>query len=153
MLDSPEPNPINRCVPAPTVTPVLEYPDVRQAVEWLSDVFGFAERLRIAEHRSQMLIGDGAMIVAEYIDADRRPIAGADHVSHLIRVRVADVLAHYEHAKSRGAEILEEPVEHMYGEREYNVKDIGGHRWTFAQTIADMDPTTFGFTVTEPDTR
>jgi hypothetical protein len=29
------------------VIPVLVYPDVRAAVKWLSEAFGFAERVRI----------------------------------------------------------------------------------------------------------
>jgi len=126
------------------VIPVLPYPDVREAVKYLEEVFGFRERLQIAEHRSQMRIGDGDMIVAEYIDRDRRPQAGTDHISHQIMVRIADVTAHFEHAQSCGADILEPPTDHFLGERQYVVKDIGGHRWTFSQTIADSDPKEWG---------
>lgn len=31
----------NRSVPQATVIPILIYPDVREAVEWLSQAFGF----------------------------------------------------------------------------------------------------------------
>src|SRR2546429_9037060 len=97
--------PANRSVPSATVIPILPYPDVREAVIWLCDVFGFSERLQIGDHRAQMNIdGGGAMIVAEYIDRERRPERGADHISHQIMVRIADVQAHYEHAKGRGAD-------------------------------------------------
>ena len=45
----------NRSIPSDTVIPVLVYPDVREAVEWLTNAFGFEERLQIGEnHRSQM---------------------------------------------------------------------------------------------------
>lgn len=45
----------NRSIPSPTVVPVLTYPDVREAVRWLSEAFGFEERLQIGEsHRSQL---------------------------------------------------------------------------------------------------
>jgi hypothetical protein len=37
----------NRSIPTSTVIPVLIYPDVREAVAWLSAAFGFAERVRI----------------------------------------------------------------------------------------------------------
>ena len=37
----------NRSIPDAAVVPVLTYPDVRQAVAWLSAAFGFAERVRI----------------------------------------------------------------------------------------------------------
>jgi uncharacterized glyoxalase superfamily protein PhnB len=135
----------NRSVPSSSVIPVLPYPDVREAAEWLVRVFGFAERLRIAAHRAQMNIaGDGAMIVAEYIDRNRRPERGADHVSHQIMVRVEDVDAHHARAVREGAEILQPPVDHPFGERQYVVRDIGGHRWTFSQTLADTHPSEWG---------
>jgi len=35
---------------------------------------------------------------------------------------------------------VQPPVHHVYGERQYVVRDIGGHRWTFSQTLADRDP-------------
>jgi uncharacterized glyoxalase superfamily protein PhnB len=57
----------NRSLPTATVIPVLVYPDVRAAVVWLSEAFGFVERVRIGEdHRAQMRVGvDGAVIVAD----------------------------------------------------------------------------------------
>ena len=38
---------MNRSAPPATVTPVLIYPDVQAAVEWLESAFGFEERVRI----------------------------------------------------------------------------------------------------------
>ena len=56
----------NRSIPQATVVPVLIYPDVRAAVAWLSAAFGFSERVRIGEnHRSQMRVGDGAVIIGD----------------------------------------------------------------------------------------
>ncbi len=63
----------NRSVPSTTVIPVLIYPDVREAVDWLSRAFGFAERVQIGEdHRSQLSFGEGAVIVGD-VRGDRRP--------------------------------------------------------------------------------
>lgn len=136
--------PPNRSIPAATVIPVLVYPDVRAAVKWLSEVFGFIERLQIADHRAQIVVGDGAMIVAEYVDRDHRPQAGANYLSHVVIVRIADVQAHFEHAQLCGAEILQAPAEYPYGERQYMVKDLGGHHWTFSQTLSDANPEEWG---------
>ena len=48
----------NRSIPAAAVIPVLIYPDVREAVAWLSAAFGFAARVRIGEnHRAQFRFG------------------------------------------------------------------------------------------------
>ena len=63
----------NRSIPKATVVPVLIYPDVREAVEWLEAAFGFVEHVRIGEdHRAQLGFGDGAVIVAD-VRGHRRP--------------------------------------------------------------------------------
>lgn len=134
----------NRSAPVATVVPVLVYPDVRAAVAWLTEVFGFTERVRVGEdHRSQMQIGvDGAMIVADVRGERRPPAAGI--VTHEIKVRVADVDAQYRRAHASGARVLEGPVDRPYGERECTVEDLAGHRWQFTQTLRDVDPREWG---------
>jgi uncharacterized glyoxalase superfamily protein PhnB len=32
----------------------------------------------------------------------------------------------------------------MYGERQYDAQDFYGHRWDFTETIADVDPGSWG---------
>jgi uncharacterized glyoxalase superfamily protein PhnB len=46
-------------------------------------------------------------------------------------------------AKQFGARIINPPTDYPFGEQQYTVEDIGGHRWTFSQTIADVDPKTW----------
>src|SRR5580692_11995527 len=124
----------NRSVPAATVIPVLVYPDVREAVDWLCAAFSFVERLRIGEdHRSQLRVGDGAVIVAD-VRGDRRPPRPGE-VTQSVMVRVEDARAHCERARAHGARILEEPNDFPYGERQYTAEDPAGHRWTFSQTL------------------
>ena len=98
-----------------TVIPVSSYPDVRQAVKWLEDVFGFRERLQIADHRAQLVIGDGAMIVAEYTDLRVARRSARTTSATRSMVRISDVTAHFEHARACGAEILQPPVDYVYG--------------------------------------
>ncbi|HEY7009900.1 MAG TPA: VOC family protein [Jatrophihabitantaceae bacterium] len=128
----------NRSVPPATVIPVLVYPDVRAAVAWLADAFGFVERVRVGEdHRSQLQVGaDGAVIVADTSGEQQAPQPGT--VTHLLKVRVADVDAQFERARSAGARVLQEPTEYEYGERECTVEDLAGHRWQFTQTLRDV---------------
>jgi uncharacterized glyoxalase superfamily protein PhnB len=139
----------NRSVPPPSVVPVLSYPDVRAAVAWLSAAFGFVERTRIGEsHRAQMSIGaDGAVIVAEL--RGEKP-AQADEVTHLTRVRVEDVSAQFGRAREHGARVLEPPTDREYGERDFTVEDLAGHRWQFAETVRDVAPEDFGCTTVAP---
>jgi uncharacterized glyoxalase superfamily protein PhnB len=140
----------NRSIPSAVVIPVLVYPDVREAVAWLAAAFGFEERLRIGEsHRSQLRFGDGAVIVAD-VRADQRPPRPGE-VTHSVVVRVDDARAHCERARSHGARIVMEPTDFEYGERQYAAEDPAGHRWTFSETLEDVDPATWGGTLVEPD--
>ena len=134
----------NRSAPAAAVVPVLVYPDVRAAVDWLVDVFGFIEHVWIGpNHRAQLgTPGGGAVIVADERGERRPPRAGEETAR--VMVRVGDVHAHYEHALERGATILLDPTDWPYGERQYEAQDAFGHRWTFSQTIADVAPEAWG---------
>jgi uncharacterized glyoxalase superfamily protein PhnB len=140
----------NHSIPSSTVIPVLIYPDVREAVAWLSAAFGFAERVRIGEdHRSQLQFGDGALIVGD-VRGDRRPPRPGE-VTHSVVVRVEDARAHCERAREHGARILMEPTDFEYGERQYSAEDPAGHQWTFSETLADVIPETWGGTSVAPD--
>ena len=133
----------NRSIPQATVIPVLIYPDVREAVAWLSDAFGFQERVKIGEnHRSQLHYGDGGLIVGDVRHDRRPPTSGI--VTHQVMVRVDDARAHCEQARAHGARILMEPTDFEYGERQYSAEDFAGHQWTFSETLADVRPEEWG---------
>ena len=104
--------------------------------DWVCAAFGFDVRLRIANHRVQLVCGDGAVIVT-----DGGGVSGAWH-SLLVRVEDAD--AHHHRAVAAGARIVSPPTDYPYGERQYTAEDLGGHRWTFSQSIADVDPADWG---------
>lgn len=134
----------NRSAPPATVTPVLIYPDVRAAVDWLESALGFEEQVRIGDaHRSQLKVGtDGAVVVADVRGDQVAP--GGTAVTQLIKIRVEDVDAAFARAGEAGARVLEEPETHMYGERSCVVEDPGGHRWELTQTVRDVDPAEWG---------
>ncbi len=140
----------NRSIPQSTVIPVLIYPDVRAAVDWLGAAFGFVERVRIGEdHRAQLSFGEGAVILGDIRNERRPPQPG--EVTHSVMVRVADARAHCEHARKHGARIVAEPNDFPYGERQYTAEDLAGHQWTFSQTIADVAPEEWGGMSVAPD--
>jgi len=139
----------NRSIPSPTVIPVLSYPDVREAVAWLTASFGFAERVRIGQaHRAQLSVGDAAVIIAD-TGADRRAPDPAVKTCSLT-VRVVDVRAQCDRAAEQGGTILMEPTEFSFGERQCTVLDPWGHHWTFSQTIADVAPEDWGGETIDP---
>jgi uncharacterized glyoxalase superfamily protein PhnB len=126
-------------MPDCTIMPVLEYADITVAITWLIDRFGFSERWRAGTHRAQLSFEEGAIAIAEANSS--KPIPRAS-----VLVRVKNVSIHYEHVQKKGAEILRPPSDFPYGERQYSVKDIGGHVWTFSQTIANVVPEEWGGT-------
>ena len=142
----------NRSIPSSVVIPVLIYPDVREAVGWLSAAFGFAERVQIGEdHRSQLSVGGGAgAVIVGDVRKERRPPRPGE-VTHSVTVRVEDANAHYEHAKAHGAKIVMEPTDFEYGERQYTAEDLAGHQWTFSETLEDVHPETWGGILVSPE--
>jgi uncharacterized glyoxalase superfamily protein PhnB len=126
-------------MPTSPIIPVLGYADVREAVAWLARCFGFEERLRIGNHRAQLRYGGGDIVVMQ-----QRLAPGTATPAHSIMVRVPNVDAHFAHAKASGVVIIEPPATFPYGERQYTAKDLGGHVWTFSQSIADVDPGVWG---------
>jgi uncharacterized glyoxalase superfamily protein PhnB len=134
----------NRSIPRATVIPVLAYPDVAEASRWLCDAFGFRERLRIGVHRIQLLYGDGAVV------ANQAAGGGGGDSLHSVLVRVEDADRHREQAERAGARVLSPPTDYPYGERQYTAEDPGGHRWTFSQSIADVDPASWGGAAVDP---
>jgi len=142
----------NRSMPPGTIIPELVYADVGAAVEWLCNVFGFSERLRIGNHRSQLCLGEESIIVvgqtvseggdSREVTEFRPPQLG--QVSHSVMVRVEAVNRHYQHTRRCGARILTPPETYPFGERQYTVEDLGGHRWTFTQSVADVAPEEWG---------
>ena len=129
--------PANRSIPHATVIPVLAYPDVNEAAAWLCEAFGFRVRLRIGDHRVQLHVGDAAVVVRELHGNEAGVALG---MGHSVMIRVEDADAHCSRAREHGARVTQEPVTHMFGERQYNVVDFAGHAWTFSQTVAEVSP-------------
>lgn len=128
----------NRSVPRSTVLPELAYPNIGEAIDRLCEAFGFTLRIRIGDHRAQLNVGDGAVILIE--------TTYNVSLKSAVMVRVEDVDAHCQRARRSGVKIVREPIDYPYGERQYNVEDFAGHHWCFTQSIADVDPRDWGGT-------
>jgi uncharacterized glyoxalase superfamily protein PhnB len=144
---------VNRSMPSSTVIPELVYEDVEEAVRWLCETFGFNVRWIAGDHRAQLAVGDGAIVVTasrigqgwsdESDTAELRPPRPGE-VTHSVMVRVEDANRHHEHSRERGARILHPPTDYPYGERQYEAEDLAGHRWSFSQSVADVAPEEWG---------
>ena len=135
----------NRSAPHARVTPVLTVADVRMAVAWYAEVFGFVEHVRIGDgHRSQLGLPDGPpaeLVVAEVRPGRRTPERGR---SHQVMLKVADVSVVIETALARNALLVEPPHDWEYGERQATIDDPFGHQWVLNQTLTDVAPEQWG---------
>ena len=123
------------------VIPVLTYQDIAAAHDFLVQAFGFTaggvDRSSdgIAVH-GEVRAGDMSIwlhrVTAEHQLASP---AAIDVANSGLVVQVDDVDAHYERARSAGAQIDSGPVDQPYGQREYGARDPEGHRWWFMMPL------------------
>jgi uncharacterized glyoxalase superfamily protein PhnB len=130
----------NRSMAPGVFIPELGYADVGAAATWLCEAFGFAERLRIANHCVQLTLDGASMVVVEAPPQPDR----AHAATHGVMVHVGDVDAIFGRAAARAARVVRAPADQPFGERQCTLEDVGGHRWTFSETIADVDPAAWG---------
>jgi predicted enzyme related to lactoylglutathione lyase/uncharacterized glyoxalase superfamily protein PhnB len=140
----------NRSVPTNTVLPHLHYPDVVEAIKWLSRTFGFREHYRYGKpvSGSQIHLGD-AWIMLKKMPVDRATPGELGFGTQSLTVFVSDVDGHFAKSKAEGAPIVEDLHETIYGEWQYGVEDLAGHHWLFSQHARNRTPTEWGATVAE----
>ena len=131
-----------------TITPYLLYEDVAGALAWLTEAFGFRERLRYTEDdgtvtHAELELGDGLVMLGDPGPEYRSP-KSLGSSTHLVHVYVDDVDEHFHRAKEAGATIHSEPADQAYGDRRYDAEDPEGHRWSFAQRVRDVAPEDWG---------
>jgi uncharacterized glyoxalase superfamily protein PhnB len=137
----------NRSVPVNTVLPHIAYQNVPEAIAWLTKVFGFVEHYRYGEPGvsvgAQMHLGDAWIMVNTSKPGWGSP-AQLGYRTQSLTIFVDDVDAHYLKTKSAGANIVEDLNETIYGERQYGVEDLEGHRWLFSRHAQDISPDQWG---------
>lgn len=141
----------NRSVPVNSVLPHLLYRDVEAAIAWLSSAFGFVEHYRYGDPVSgaQMSLGSAWIMLKRAPHADALP-KNLGFGTQSLTVFLEDLEAHYQHAQSAGAAIVENLHETVYGELQYGAEDLDGHRWLFARHARDMNPAQWGAAVAHP---
>lgn len=132
MTDAPE---------RPPVSPTVSYRDPIGALRWLENAFGFEPRIVVLAPDETLvhaelgyhegIIGVGSAWTPDH--ASPADLGGKNTQSVHIQLR-EDVDAHCQRARAAGAEILREPADQTYGDRNYIARDPEGHVWSFGQT-------------------
>ena len=130
----------------PRVIPYLCVDDAAAAIDFLVEVFGATERMRIPMPdgnvgHAEVAIGDGLIMLS-----DEYPEMGAvgpktiGGTAVTIMVYVEDADATFAKAVAAGA-TAERPVEtHFYGDRSGTLVDPFGHRWNVSTNVEDVPP-------------
>ncbi len=126
------------------LAPYLYYTDATEAVEWLTRVFGFKEKVRYVDAAGEVfqatLVAGGTEIHLTAVDENYWDAKGVDGpVGQLNVVYVDDVDAHFERLREVVGDSIEysQPQDQPYGARLFTVQDIGGNSWAFWQHVSD----------------
>ncbi|HEY8130521.1 MAG TPA: VOC family protein [Thermoanaerobaculia bacterium] len=120
-----------------TIFPLLRYNDARGAIRSLCATFGFVELFSVPEsgpfvRHAQLKLGTNVIMLGS-VRPDERLGAGP-----ALYVYVENLDAHFEHARSAGAEIISPPKETDFGAREYHARDLEGHFWVFGTYLPNI---------------
>ena len=128
---------------------MVAYEDGVAAMDWLSKVFGFEEKIKMLDDNGRLLhgeltFGNGTIMLASPIEDYQSPRHHREvceatarwyqvpYIINGILVYVDDVEKHYHKVKEHGAVLLSEIETGGPGAR-YRVEDLEGQRWMFMQ--------------------
>lgn len=134
-----------------TVVPMVAYEDAAEAIDWLTEAFGFREDPdeRYTEDgrvtHAQLDVGDGSFIFVanptpDYV-APKRHREECDTAARWsdvpwvvdgVLVEIAEIDRHFARAQGAGARMLSGIEDNPFG-RLYRVEDLEGHRWMFIE--------------------
>jgi uncharacterized glyoxalase superfamily protein PhnB len=121
-----------------TIFPILRYNNARDAIRWLCATFGFVEVFSVPAsgpfvRHAQLRFGTNIVMLGS-VRSDE-PTAGLQALC----VYVEDLDAHFERTRVAGAEITSPPQATDFGAREYHVRDLEGHPWTFGTYLPRVE--------------
>jgi uncharacterized glyoxalase superfamily protein PhnB len=119
-----------------TIFPILRYADARAAIRWLCEAFGFGERFSLPAtgpfvRHAQLSFGTSLIMLGSTRNDGLESPQTLGAATQALYVHVPDLDAHFERARSAGADVRTPPHETDFGSREYHVRDPEGHMWTF----------------------
>jgi uncharacterized glyoxalase superfamily protein PhnB len=123
------------------IVPTLRYRDLGAAIAWLCEAFGFEQHLVVAGENggvryAQLTFGDGMIMLgpvggSAFDGLMTQPADTGGSETQICYLFVADARAHYEQAKSAGAEIILDLADDKSQGRGYSCRDLEGHIWNF----------------------
>ena len=130
----------------PRVSPHLSVADAAAAIDFYTTVLGATERMRMATPdgaiaHAEIDIGGSIIMIGDELPGGRDPsptTLGGSPVA--LFVYVEDVDNVFKRAVEAGAQVVQRPEDHFYGDRVAMFDDPFGHRWNIATHIEDVSP-------------
>lgn len=123
------------------IIPLLVSVDIQAGHDFLVRAFGLRAGRLDRDDQGRVVHGEvhvGGEVIWLHRVTSEHGLASPrsqDAASGGLVVDVDDVDAHYEHARVAGASIDHGPVDQPYGRREYEARDLEGHRWWFGTPL------------------
>jgi PhnB protein len=128
----------------PRVSPHLSVAGAADAIDFYTSVFGATERMGMSDGtvaHAELELGGSVIMIGEEMPGGTDPspkTLGGSPVALLVYVEdVGDV---FQRAISAGAQAVQEPENHLYGDRVATLDDPFGHRWNIATHVEDVPP-------------
>ena len=129
-----------------TITPHVVVRDATRAVDWYTRVLGAEEQLRIPVPDGRLMsvelrFGDSTVMLADEFPelgiVSPQTLGGTYMALHLL---VDDVDTVWQRTLEEGAEVFRPLQDSFWGERQGQVIDPFGHRWSLAEHLRDVPP-------------
>jgi PhnB protein len=122
------------------VTPYLLVDDADGLIEFIRNVFGAEETMRMPGPgdkvgHAELRIGDSIVMLADASTSET-----GTPMTAMLMVYVDDCDKTYQHAIEAGATSIREPEDQFYGDRGGGVRDRFGNQWWIHTHVEDVSP-------------
>ena len=137
----------------PWLTPTIVLKDVKNSMAFYEEAFGFKTRFTMPDKSGKIMHAEMAykdqsiMMGPEYPDHNMHSVSKLNGSPVGFYLYTENVDEFCKKAKAAGANVIQEPTDQFWGDRTCTVTCPEGYRWSFAQNVADFDPSKSPFDV------
>lgn len=133
----------------PGIMPYLIVKDPESSIAYYSKTFGFKLEGEPLKHEGKIVHAEMTFLDTRIMFGPEGEHEGRTYISPAstnttcslgLYLYCTDVDALYHRVKELRANIVQEIKTAFYGDRNFEVVDPDGYRWSFAQNVADFDP-------------
>lgn len=128
------------------LNPYITVKDVKGSLEFYEKAFAFKTRMTMPDKEGNIIHAEMAhkdsiiMMGPENPQSEDKAPSSYKGTPVSFYLYVDDVRTAYENAKNSGAKELQGLTDQFWGDRTCTFTCPEGHKWTFAQNVADYDP-------------